>query len=96
MLEGKGSHIVASYYIAVPTELLSVAEEFAPSYAGIIEIRNWLWKRKKTWFWDAQYIRKAKRIPNARKLTDRELMTLTRNACQRFWAVRLLGKTGRE
>lgn len=93
--KGSGS-FVSNFIVAIPEELTQLALENLPPYAGILTIVQ----RKKSNIFNPQnyhtwWIRKPKRLTNARKMTEREIQTLMRNCTRRLWDQRLKGKFGR-
>jgi hypothetical protein len=88
--EGVQKHLVSKYWVAVPEELVELALQVVPEYAGVICVRA-VNKVKNICIEK----RKAKKLKMSRKATHEETIQLLWYAHHRFWSQRENGGGGR-
>lgn len=75
---------VSEFWYAIPDEIALKVDvsEHIPAYAGILTVH----KSNKGFY--CRVIRKAVRKKNARKLTDKEMLSIARLGCIRLWTLK--------
>lgn len=83
---GDRQNRIIQLFYAIPIELLDSCEQYIPETAGIITVEKYEYLGE--YYYDVKMYRDAKRVTGARKLTEKEMLKVTRLGTMRIWSLK--------